>query len=112
MGAPHLNVSVECLDLSGELHTLLLQLLTFLHIAGDLELFSTNLIYAAPEGLDLLLLVLDQFPLQLDLTAGYTEGSSHGNTVINRVIFRTDFTSIRVRDMKHFGKSCGVTCYI
>lgn len=83
------------MDLSGELHTLLLQLLTFLHIAGDLELFSTNLIYAAPEGLDLLLLVLDQFPLQLDLTAGYTKEvnnqTSNEHTVLINI--RTDFTS-------------------
>lgn len=54
---------MERLDLGGELHALLLQLLTFLHVAGDLKLLSADLVDSALQDLDLLLLVLDQFPL-------------------------------------------------
>lgn len=105
-----MNVLVERLDFSGELHTLLLQLLTFLHVARNLELFSTDLVYTAPQGLDLLLLVLDQFPFQLDLTAGYTQGALHGDTVMNRDKsgVTIDFISIWVFDIKYFMLTCPV----
>lgn len=101
---------MERLDFSGELHALLLQLLTFLHVARDLKLFATNLIYTASQGLDLVLLVLDQFPFQLNLTAGYTQGALHGDTVMNRDKsgVTTDLTSIWVFDIKYFMLTCPV----
>lgn len=61
------DVSGQGLDLSGELGTLLLQLLLFLHVTAQLELFCSCLIHCTSKHLYLFLLVLDQLTFQLHL---------------------------------------------
>ena len=61
----HPDVPGQRLDFSGELHRLVFQLLTFLHIAAQLEFLFPCLIYSTFHQLNLILLVLDQFASQL-----------------------------------------------
>lgn len=66
----HPDVPGQGLYFSGELDTLLLQLLPFLHIAAQLQFLFSRLIHRTFQHLDLILLVLDQLTFQLYLAGG------------------------------------------
>lgn len=84
------DVPGQGLYFSGELHTLLLQLLPFLHIAAQLQLLFSCLIHRTFQHLDLILLVLDQLTFQLYLAGGCKKRII---TIIQRTGFSSGFTS-------------------
>lgn len=92
------DVPGQGLYFSGELDTLLLQLLPFLHIAAQLQFLFSRLIHRTFQHLDLILLVLDQLTFQL-----YLAGGCKKKRRIITIVQWTGFTSDVLTHQADFG---------